>query len=291
MSEGGKSSFEVAAEEIDSLSLQGYFGKEARELVGQRDQMESPDFLSLCLKSWMANKNQFGKERVVQLIALFLQLYAESIGKNGQTAVDCLTYFYRGFPESPEAECLSSFLELLSSYQEIHRTLGKVLEGERVTSEIRSTLGRQISGTYQKSVEFINKMLTILLLLLDMPDNPGEVLATFTKSLTWKTQRFLELSKGKYDEIVSQIDRDIRNAESHVDMTFNPSKATFIYKVRKKGRTERREIQAIDLFFRLLALAAVIQAFIYSGSLLVLAGTRPKRYKEISKRLAAEAPE
>ncbi len=284
--ESAKGSFEIAAEEIDSLSLEGYFGKDAKELVGQRNLMGTPDFLSLCLERWIAAQDQFGKGKVIQLISLFLRIYAESIKKNGQFAVDCLTYFYRGFPESPEAECLSSFLELLPSFQEIHTTLGRVLQGERATNELRSALGRQISGTYQKSVEFINKMLTILLLLLDMPkDLSKAALTTYTKPLAWKTRRFLEVSKGRYDEIVSQIDSEIRNAESHVDMTFSPSRASFIYKVRKKGRTERREIQAIDLFFKLLALGAVIQAFIYSGSLLVLAGTKPDSYREISERL------
>ncbi len=285
------SAFHRAAEEIDSLSLKGYFGEEVKQLVDRRSSMRTPDFLALCVEEWIERDDQYGREQVIDLIGVFFLLYLDSIRESGQTAVDCLTYFLKGFPENPDTESLGAFLELISSFREIRGIARQVLNRAEITDELRIRLGREVSRAYQKSVEFLNKMLTILLLLLDPPEEPSKVsFATFGKPLAWKVKRFLKLSRGRFDGILENVDREIRNAESHLDMRYSVSEGAFVYKVRRGGQTKTREIPAEGLFLKLLSLGLVIQAFIYSGSLLVLAGTRPDRYRELVDRLLLIAP-
>ncbi len=282
------SPFEEAAEEIDRLSLEGYFGDDVRELVDQRSHLSTPDFLALCVGEWLAKENQFRQGRVIHLIGLFLRLYAESIRQWEQSSIDSLTYFLKGFPENPETECLSAFLELTSSYREIKDIARQVINGMEVTTALKVRVGREVARAYQNSVEFMNKMLTILLLLLKMPERASEkALVIYGSPLAQKIEEFLKLSDGRYDEIVEPIDREIRNAESHLDMRFIAQKGEFVYKVRDRGRTRLKRVSATSLFLKLLALGGINQAFIYSACLLVLAGTRPSKYRELTGKISS----
>ncbi|KEI00113.1 hypothetical protein [Clostridium botulinum] len=52
-----------------------------------------------------------------------------------------------------------------------------------------------------------------------------------------KSLLFRKLSKGRYDEIIDSINRDIRNAEAHLNLKYIPSEGVFTlicYRKEKK---------------------------------------------------------
>jgi hypothetical protein len=225
-----------AAQEIDSLNLEGYFGEEARYLTVKRDSMDLSDFIVECIDGWIKDTNQYGKESIRGLILVFLKLYTEAIQAGGQIAIDVLSGFFVGFPENPETECLSSFTEFARSNVETR----------------------------------VGKILTSCILLKQIANGETiEPMKIYTKSIGKKTEQFLGLSKGKYDILIGAIDRDIRNAEAHLDIRFHPGRGTFHLKVKRGNRIKTKEISADQMMVKIFPKVGwIVQAFTYSSMLL-----------------------
>ena len=276
-----------AAQEIDSLNLEGYFGEEARYLTVKRDSMDLSDFIVECIDGWIKDTNQYGKESVKGLILVFLKLYTEAIQAGGQIAIDVLSGFFIGFPENPETECLSSFTEFVRSNVET-RSLTQQLKNKRhISIGDKKRLGNSILETYRKGVELIGKILTSCILLKQIANGETiEPMKIYTKSIGKKTEQFLDLSKGKYDILIDAIDRDIRNAEAHLDIRFHPGRVTFHLKVKQGNKIKTKEISADQMMVMIFPKVRwIVQAFTYSSMLLVLCGTGPTKFKKVINQL------
>ena len=276
-----------AAQEIDSLNLEGYFGEEARYLTAKRDSMDLSDFFVECIDGWIKDTNQYGKESVKGLILVFLKLYTEAIQAGGQTAIDVLSGFLRGFPENPETECLSSFTEFVRSNIETKALIQQLKNKRHISIGDKKGLGNSLLETYRKGVELIGKILTSCILLKQIANGETiEPMKIYTKSIGKKTEQFLDLSKGKYDILIDAIDRDIRNAEAHLDIRFHPGRVTFHLKVKQGNKIKTKEISADQMMVKIFPKVGwIVQAFTYSSMLLVLCGMEPTKFKKVINQI------
>ncbi len=276
------SDYKEAAKEIDELSLEGFFGESAKELTLSRDILGQAEFFSACLDDWLADKNQYGKDEVTQLIIVFIKLYTESIAEGGQKAIDAITSFLRGSTENPETECLSSFTEFIRLHVETKKLMRYPTNNKTVPSlSEKKRLSSSLSNTYSKGVELISKILNACIMLLEISKGiqPNE-LEIYNLFLWKKVQRFKKLSDNKYDKIISSIDRDIRNAEAHLNLQFITERAVFKYKVKDGKRIKSKEISAEDFILnKYPKIGCVAQGFIYSSILLILAHLDRNLYK------------
>ena len=154
------------AKEIKNLSLEGAFEKDAQKLYEIKDKVPMNEFLGKCLEDWSKDNNQYGKNDVKQLILIYLKLYIESISVGDQKSIDVLTHFYRGFPDNPETENLSSFLEFIRSWTDTRARMRKARENPDHSLLERKNLSVSIINSYSKGVEFFRKIFTSLILLL-----------------------------------------------------------------------------------------------------------------------------
>ena len=276
-----------AAQEIDSLNLEGYFGEKAKSLTAKRDSMDLSDFFVECIDGWIKDTNQYGKESVKGLILVFLKLYTEAIHAGGQTAIDVLSGFLGGFPENPETECLSSFTEFARSNVETKALIQQLKNKMHLSIGDKKRLGNSILEMYRKGVELIGKILTSCILLKQIANGETiEPMNIYTKTLGKKTEQFLDLSKGKYDIFIDAIDRGIRNAEAHLDIRFHPGRGTFYLKVKQGNRIKTKEISVDQMIFKIFPKVGwIVQAFTYSSMLLVLCGTEPTKFKNVTNRI------
>jgi hypothetical protein len=150
-----------------------------------------------------------------------------------------------------------------------------------VTNGDRKKFGSSLINTYSKGIELIAKILTTCILLEQISIKESiKPLKIHTISLWEKIKKFKELSDGKYDIIVDSIDRDIRNADSHLNIRFVPNKNSFKYKVKKDKKIKTKEISIENFVLQKYPVVGwIVQSFIYSVSLLVIAGTSPDNYK------------
>ena len=265
--------FLEAVNESDALSLEGFFGESAKELTLNREFLEQIDFYSACIDDWLSYENQYGKDEVKKLIFLFIKLNSEAILASGQEAIDALSSFMTGLPENPETECLSSFTEFLRLHVETKNVLLQIQETKTNTIADRKRLGGSMSNAYSKGVELISKIFSVCITLMELAhgESPNQ-LETYNMFLWRKTKRFKELSSGKYDEILNSIDRDIRNAEAHLNLIFVPDRGVFKYKVKSGKKYRSKEISAEKFILnKYPKIGWVSQGFIYSALLTIIA--------------------
>ena len=281
------SEFWDAAKEIDDLSLEGYFGEDAKDLTVRRDLMDISDFFSECLEDWITDTNQYGKSEVKRLIIVFLKLYTESIQQGGQAAIDVITAFMKGFPENPETECLSSYTEFLRLNIETKSIFRELQSNNVVTIADRKTLGSALINTYSKGIELIGKILTTCILLGQISRKEDiKPMEVFTLFLWSKIKMFKQISEGKYDAIIDSIDRDIRNADAHLNIRFVPDKNSFRFKIKKGKKIKSKEVTIEKFIFEKFPVVGwITQAFVFSSMLLILAGLSPNKFRENAKKI------
>ena len=265
--------FLEAAKESDALTLEGFFGESSRELTLKRDFIDQKDFFAACIDDWLSDVNQYGKYEVKKLIFLFIKLYSEAIQESGQEAIDALSSFMTGLPENPETECMSSFTEFLRLHVETKNVLQQTQKKQTKNIADKKRLGGSISNAYSKGVELISKILSVCITLMELADGKSpDQLGTYNLFLWKKSKLFKELSAGKYDEILHSIDRDIRNAESHLNLVFVPDRGAFKYKVKSGKRYKTKEISAEKfLLNKYMKIGWVSQGFNYSALLTIIA--------------------
>ena len=283
--------FTEAAKELDQLALEGFFGNTAKKLTLSRDTMERSQFYSACLDDWVSDTNQYGKPEVVKMIFVFLKLYIESIQKGGQKSIDALTHFMTGVPENPETECLSSFTEFLRLHTEVKIMISETKQTSFISDSAKKRLGGALTNSYSKGVELISKMLTTCITLLEISKGiQSNQLETYHLFLWKKIKRFNELSDGNYDEIVQAIDRDIRNAEAHLNIRFIPEKEVFKYKTREGKHLKSRKISVNEFILdKYPRIGWVIQGFMYSSFLLIIGSIDQKLCETKMRQIIGEA--
>lgn len=279
--------FLEAAKESDALSLEGFFGESTRELTLKREFLDQKDFFGACIDDWLSDVNQYGKDEVKKLIFLFIQLYSEAIKKSGQEAIDALSSFMTGLPENPETECMSSFTEFLRLDVETKNVLQQTQKKQTKNIADKKRFGGSLSNAYSKGVELISKILSVCITLMELADgkSPNQ-LKNYNLFLWEKSKRFKELSLGKYDEILHSIDRDIRNAESHLNLIFIPDRGVFKYKVKSGKKYKTKEISAERFILsKYMKIGWVSQGFIYSALLTIIAHLDPELFKTKMKQI------
>jgi hypothetical protein len=101
-----------------------------------------------------------------------------------------------------------------------------------------------------------------------------------------KSKKFKELSSGKYDEILHSIDRDIRNAEAHLNLIFIPDRGAFKYKVKSGKKYKTKEISSEKFILnKYMKIGWISQGFIYSALLTIIAHLDPELFKTKMKQI------
>ncbi|MCD6480818.1 MAG: hypothetical protein J7L31_00890 [Thermoplasmata archaeon] len=281
-----KSSFESVAEEIDQLCLEGLFGDKAKKYVSKREQLSESEYFYNILNDWINYKEQVGKMHVYKLLFLLLRLYVDAISIGQQKAIDTIAAFFYGFPEIPDSECFTSYNEYAVANANNKRLLRETTSKRNIGLKEQKILAQSYIGVYQKGVELVNKILTILIPLLQISNRDSvDPMKIYKLSLYEKIIEFEKLSNGIYDDITNSIDRIIRNASSHLDARFDASKSVFKFRVIEKGKIKIIEKTVEEFMAIFIKMNGVIQAFIFSGCLLALASLDKEKYIELIKKI------
>lgn len=274
--------FAQVANELDELSLEGYFGKEANGLVERRDTLDTVDFLVECLDVWIQDKEQYGKEKVKELILIFFELYASALQIHGQEAIDVLTCFWKGTPDNSGTESLSSYMEFAHINTEFKIILSDIRKKPKATFSDKKRLATSVITAYSKGVELIGKILTPCILLEEIEQGQEfNIMKIYNLTLHNKILLFQRLSKGRYDKLINSINRSIRNGDAHLNIHFVPSEDGYLFKMKRGNKIITEKISTITMLTEVYPQPGwVVQAFIYSSVLLILSQSLKEMYKE-----------
>lgn len=279
--------FIEAANELDELSLEGIFGEVTRKLVEQRELVSQTDYFVTILDEWLSETNQYGKPIVKRIMMLFIKLYIEAFEINPEETIEVLAAYWRGTKDNPESEGISGYTETVRYHHEAKRIITE-LEGksERKLSEQKHAMASFLTA-YSKSVEYIGQILVPCIQLVHIINGEQvDTIRVIKSPLYEKVKLFNEASSNKYKAITDVLNRDIRNADSHLNIRYVPSKGIIEYKKRMGAKIKTYEVTVHDWFLNIYPKVGwVIQAYIYSGVLICIGfSNKPKfieKYKQI----------
>nr|DAZ26033.1 MAG TPA: hypothetical protein [Caudoviricetes sp.] len=277
--------FYEAIEELDLLTKEGFFGESAKKLIEKRDNMKITDFLYECSVDTFSNPHSnYGIKNIIDIMFMLLELYIEAIKATSTETVDnILAAFLKGTKEHPELECISSYIEYSSYHVEFKNLSSKLTKQTSTTVSEKRRLANSILSSYSKGVEFIGKSFAYLLALEEVIHNqPCDLYKNLSLTTYQKTNKFLKLSDGKYKMLTTVIDRDIRNADSHLNAHYSVKEQCYIIKKNKNSRMRIYKLPLEKMLFEVYPkIGWFVQGYLNACALLVLAGQDKRLYKQI----------
>ncbi|MED1093940.1 hypothetical protein [Bacillus paramycoides] len=269
-----------AGEEIDELTKEGIFGEDIKELFEKRENMDTNSFLYESLKLWIDDKNQI-KDKTKEFILNFFELYTESIKNGGQQAVDTLTSFWMGTKENPELECQSAYNEFVRLNAETNEILQEIKLKGSISLSDKKKYTSSICNTYSKGVEFIGKILNILIALKKIANKESyNFMDIYDLTIFNKLEMFDKITNQKYKNITTSINRSVRNADSHLNLIYDHKTNDFILRKKKKQKVVNERIPFNTMIQDIYPLVGwFTQAFIYSAILFVLSRENQEQFK------------
>lgn len=282
--------FNQAADELDMITQEGFFGRKAKLLVEKREDTPTSEFLFECFMN-IFSEPQYGTKNTIGIMFTLAKLYSEAISAKQQDAVDVLTAFMKGTDDHPELECLSSYSEFLSRHVESKQVLSEIQAKIAATTVDKKRLASSVLTAYSKGVELVGKVFTQLLTLEQMiHGQPHDLYQNSLLTIYKKIDNFLVLSNGDYDKLATVIDRSIRNADSHLNAYFSVNEQAYIMKktVKTKGKTKTETFKlpwakmVLEVYPKI---GWFVQGYLGSCILLILSVDNQDLYKAATKRI------
>lgn len=263
--------FRLACSELDTLALEGFYGEEQKQLTIKRDSMDVDTYLYTQIESWALDNSLCGRQKTNEMILTFLKIYTKALQNGGQEAVDTLNAFWRGTKENPELECLSAATE--SSRLAIeYKNLVHSYKGKNLTYYQLKELVSKLINSYSKGIEFIGKIIGICICLAKIGNKePYDLLETQSKTVAQKINEFNEITDNQYNNLTSLINREIRNADSHLSVNYDRNKNQIVLKIIRKNKSSKIRYNIQDMIKNIYPRNGwIIQGFDYSGMLFCL---------------------
>lgn len=286
--------FNQAADILDVLTLEGFFGGDAKELVKTREQKSSSLHLYDCLMNIFISDNDYGITNSIGITFRLIDFYTDAMKIKPQETVDLLASFMKGTKTNPELENLSSYTEWMQCHVAWKDTIPKIQPRLNVSKSdiMRSTSA--LLTTYSKGVELIGKIFTVLIAIAKIIKHEEYNLIDISCLTIYdKIKLFEKITDDKHHILTTTIDRKIRNADSHLNAIYSIDKKAFIMKRNiRQGKINKIEMFEVKLSDMMLIIYPkigwMVQGFISSCILLVLSKEDNELYKNATKVLISK---
>ncbi|MDC7767149.1 hypothetical protein POL82_27080 (plasmid) [Priestia aryabhattai] len=271
-----------AAEELDDLALEGFYGEDIKKLTKKKDSINTNAYLAEALDLWIGDTEQFGKEKVKEYILAFFDLYTESLKVDGQKTVDTLSLFWMGTPDNPELECLSAYSEFGRLFTETKHSLKDIESKDEIKLSDRKRLAASMINSYSKGVEFIGKVLTVCIILKKISNNESyNLMKIYGMSIFEKVNIFESITNKKYKKLTDIVNRSLRNADSHLSLRFDYKENVLLLKKKKDGKIVNDKVTIQQMIIAIFpSVGWFTQAFIYSGILFVFSLSDKEKFSK-----------
>lgn len=272
------------------LSDEGYFGETAKDLNLLRDNVDDP---VLIYKSALSIINtDYGNNKLIYKISDSLdEIYVNSIKANGQKTIDILTEFLVGTEENPEYEHFTNYKNYVIENEKLKRQLYKLTNKKSLLYSDKINFGNDCASHYSSTIEFISKIL-IPLIQIDLAMVNKKEITNIMKMPTSNKLNYLKQSKNfDWSFLVPLVDKNIRNAESHLDFSYNPESGSFIgkYWVPKKKKYINIDISCNEFLGKIIKNAeAIVLGFFLSIFLLYLSMTDVDKARYLHEQMCKQ---
>ncbi len=281
--------FERAGKELDVLIEEGYFGEKSLHLLSLRDKKDTNEVFYQSINSFIEDSTNLDRIIVWKYIETLFTLYIEAMKTEAKKLTDILAQFMTGTKESPELEFQSAYNEYIISDQEYENSLRSIRKKQDIKTFEKKESANKLIRAYKNGVEFINKILIPCISISRLINKQDyNIFSINKKTLNEKIEIFNKITENKYSIITDTIDREIRNAEAHLLITFNIEKGNFVIKTRENGKLINRELPYSEMFAHYSKVSNFIRAFIFSNLLLILSVEDNERFNDLVRRLSKQ---
>lgn len=131
---------------------------------------------------------------------------------------------------------MSAYVDFAISYK---NTLNMIYEIDSNKLSDRKRYGNAIANTYSKGVEFIGKtFVTCITMNFIINNQDFDYTKVYNLKLYDKSQLLNKISNDKTKVLLKFINRNLRNSEAHLSLTFNPINNIYTYKKSSKNKTK-----------------------------------------------------
>ncbi|WP_050607252.1 hypothetical protein [Clostridium niameyense] len=273
--------FEYANYELGELINDGEFGENVKQLTKQVGKISDADYYCKCLDLWLRDTKQFGKENVKIFISIFLKIINESLKVDAEKTIYELTSFLEGNDINDRAETISSYNEYMIYHKTFLEELAKKSDEGKSIKNIKQVSSALINA-YSKGVEYISKIYSLIDILFYIIDERKIDINKINKKTLYEKCNDIKSRKvPEYNILVDSIDRNIRNADAHLNIYFNVNEGVYVYKLLRKNKWKYIKVSATDMIINIYPkIGWIIQGFIYAISLLIIASEDKDKFIE-----------
>lgn len=261
--------FSEAVEELDSMTLYGYFGEKSKALLEARESYEDDvAYLVRVLTEWHEDKNQVKKIKTYQYMLIIFKLFINAVETNPKESLELISNFKLGNKDNTAMEFMTAYTEYVRVYNDT-KLLSNEVNAEPGNIPKKMRFAKSISVAYSNGVEYIGKTLNLLICLEKIVKKERYNFYGVNKMLLNDKIKMFN-SDNKYDVLLEMIDRDLRNGEAHVTINFVSKTNDYKLKKRENGKIVEKNIPFLTLVDKLILVGNYVQAFEFAGYLLFI---------------------
>ena len=259
---------------LRNLSQDGFFGKESKWLNAIRDRVDTTTYIYESALSIV--NTDYGDNKVIYQISNLLSLIY----------VDAMKI------DVPSSENLTSYKNYIVEKAKLDESIKELSASQPINLADKMTIGNDFAAHYSSSVEFVSKILVALIQIDSLIGKKDVELARIEGMSTAAKLNYLRKSKNcDWNFIVNMVNKNVRNAESHLNFSYNPESERFIGKYfhRKRGKYVELSISAEEFIGKTLKrVEAVILGYILSNFMLYLSAEDRYKAMEIANLMDKE---
>lgn len=262
--------YELAQQELDELIDSDFFGEDVKNLTHKFDDMENYKYFAENLDLWIEDKNQYGKDEVKSFIILFSKVIKQAFESDQKETSKQLINFFRGSEDGIHEEKISSYSEILISHKTYLDEI-KRLDGQNISIGDKKRIAQLLLDAYCKGFEFISKIFNLVIILNCISEGKKIDFPKINKMSMFEKCNTIAKSKSGIKSITLKLNRHLRNATAHLNITYNTKQNKYICKRLKNGKWIKEDIDIKDMILNIYPQNGwIIQGFIYSITLYLI---------------------
>lgn len=273
--------YQLAQQELGELIDIDFFGKDVRKLTHKFDDMENYKYFAESLDLWIEDKNQYGKGEVKSFIILFIKVIKQAFEVDEKETSKQLINFFRGSEDGIHEEKISSYSEVLISHKTYLDEIERLNHGQPISIVDKKRIAQLLLDAYCKGFEFISKIFTLVINLDCIIEGENIDFEKINRMSMFQKCNRIAKSKFEIKSITPKLNRHLRNATAHLNITYNTKENKYICKRLKNGKWIMEYIEVKDMILNVYPQNGwIIQGFIYSIALYLICVENKDTYIE-----------
>lgn len=265
----------------------GYFGEKSKSLFYQKDGNEK--FIGYIDSIFDIYKNDDTQHVFLGFFEEFWNLFQKAKQKDKNKLLRVLDATFEGTKDNENVETLSSYSDLMEanvSYNDILTDFNKKIAQNNINLADKIKMARSMKALFAKGYEYCSKLFTFVLNIQKINMNKKINLENDSRKFgSQKIKEFSDIDNNQYPILINNWNKTIRNAESHINLVYNPDDGIFEGKEIVKNDTINFSVGIIELQAEIFHNAVFMHGYLVAYYLIMIQKTDENLCNEVIKNM------